>query len=357
MNRRLKILPLLLLALNPLRSAAAGPTASEELVRLRAEVIELRAEVQALHANARETGGTGCRKDQQPVRPPIAPATLHDPTSVPASVQMTAADDRDEPRTTALPATQLFTPLRADPKEPRFFVSTLHGESAVRDTTLGAVGFGEQFGILRRETPTGMGWQLGLSGAVFAQFDLEAPSSDLINADYLIGVPLTWRQGDWSGRIRLYHQSSHLGDEFLLRTQPQRVNLSFEAIETLIARNFGGLRLYGGGEYLFDRDPSNLGEGLLHAGLDWRGQEIAFRFGDLGGARWVAGLDVKRWQQNDWDTQFSAKAGLEFAPLRDAGRNGRRWAALLEFYDGPSPYGQFYPWDVRYWGVAIQLGL
>ncbi len=48
------------------------------------------------------------------------------------------------------------------------------------------------------------------------QFDLSAPSSDLINTDYVVGVPLSWRSGGWSTRVRLYHQSSHLGDEFLL---------------------------------------------------------------------------------------------------------------------------------------------
>jgi len=66
---------------------------------------------------------------------------------------------------------------------------------------------------------------------------------------------------------------------------------------------------------------------------------------------------VKRWQQNDWAAQISAKAGLEFAPIGESGRAGRHWNAMLEFYDGPSPYGQFYPQDVRYWGIAIQLGL
>lgn len=263
----------------------------------------------------------------------------------------------DETHTTPLPSTQLFAPLRADPKEPRFFVSALTVDSAGRDTTIGAVGFGEQFGIVRRETGAGLDWQLGIAGAVFAQFDLEAPSSDLVNADYVIGLPLTWRRGDWSGRLRLYHQSSHLGDEYLLRVQPQRQNLSFEAIEALVAYDFGSLRVYGGGESLFDRDPTDLGKTLLHAGLDWRGREVAFRLGDLGGARWVAGLDLKRWEQNDWAAQLSAKAGLEFAPLGAAGREGRRWNALLEFYEGPSPYGQFYPQDVRYWGLAIQLGL
>lgn len=331
MKRWLNYLLPLILATNPASAAESDPPVSEEVARLRAEVSELRAELKALRARSRP--------------PEPAPATPE-----PARV---AADD--PPRTTPLPTTQLFAPLRADPKEPRFFASALQVDSVPRGTTLGAVGFGEHFGIVRRETSNGKGWQLGIAGAVFAQFDLEAASSDLINADYVIGLPLTWRRGDWSGRLRLYHQSSHLGDEFLLSTQPQRVNLSFEAIEAIVAYDFGNLRLYGGGETLFDRDPADLGKTLLHAGLDWRGREIAFRLGDLGGARWVAGLDMKRWQQNDWAAQISAKAGLEFAPLSEG--SGRRWNAMLEFYDGPSPYGQFYPQDVRYWGIALQLGL
>ncbi len=266
-------------------------------------------------------------------------------------------DQNDEQRTTPLPTTHLFTPLRADPKEPRFFVSMLGINSDYHDTTIGAVGFGENFGIVRRKTPTGLEWQLSLSGAVFAQFDLESSSADLVNADYVIGLPVTWRHGDWSGRVRLYHQSSHLGDEYLLREQPQRVNLSFESIETIVAYDFGPIRFYGGGEYLFHRDPTDLGKSLLHAGLDWRGRDIAFRMNELGGARWVAGLDVKSWEQNNWEPQLSVKAGLEFAPITNTGRSARHWSALLEFYDGPSPYGQFYPIDVHYWGIAIQLGL
>lgn len=330
MKRRINYLLPLFLATHPVSAAEPDPPASEEVARLRAEVSELRAELQALRAQV-----------PKPARQPE-----------PARV---AADDA--PRTTPLPTTHLFTPLRADPKEPRFFVSALQVDSVPHGTTLGAVGFGEHFGIVRRETGNNEGWQLGIAGAVFAQFDLEAASSDLINADYVIGLPLTWRRGDWSGRLRLYHQSSHLGDEFLLSTQPQRVNLSFEAIEAIVAYDFGNLRLYGGGEILFDRDPADLGKTLLHTGLDWRGREIAFRLGDLGGARWVAGLDIKRWQQNDWAAQISAKAGLEFAPHGESGRAGRSWNVMLEFYDGPSPYGQFYPQDVRYWGIALQLGL
>lgn len=256
-----------------------------------------------------------------------------------------------------LPATQLFEPLRADPKEPRFFVSALKVDSVIQNTSIAAVGFGENFGIVRHGSNPRKSWQLGISAAVFAQFDLESESSDLMNADYVIGVPVTWRHNDWSGRVRVYHQSSHLGDEFLLRVQPERVNLSFESIEVLVAHDFGEIRAYGGGEYLLHREPSDLAEGLIHVGVDWYNSETTFNFSHLGAARWVAGLDVKHWQHNDQDIQLSAKAGLEFAPLRNTGNSARRWSILLELYDGPSPYGQFYQDDLRYWGISLQLGL
>jgi hypothetical protein len=268
-----------------------------------------------------------------------------------------AGSNTESEALTPLPATQLFEALRADPKEPRFFVSALKVNSAIQNTTVAAVGFGESFGIVRHASNPKKGWQLGLSAAVFAQFDLESESSDLMNADYVIGVPVTWRHNDWSGRVRVYHQSSHLGDEFLLRVQPERVNLSFESLEVLVAHDFAGIRAYGGAEYLFHREPSDLAEALIHIGLDWRNSETAFSFSHLGAARWVAGLDVKHWQQSDGAIQVSAKAGLEFSPISNTNNSRRRWSVLLELYDGPSPYGQFYQDDLRYWGIAIQLGL
>ncbi|OGI43096.1 MAG: hypothetical protein A2150_08420 [Candidatus Muproteobacteria bacterium RBG_16_64_11] len=50
---------------------------------------------------------------------------------------------------TPLPEKDLFRPLLADPKEPRFQVSALRVDSDVHDTTVAAVGFGENFGIAR----------------------------------------------------------------------------------------------------------------------------------------------------------------------------------------------------------------
>lgn len=257
-----------------------------------------------------------------------------------------------------MPTTDLFRPLLADPKEPRFTMSLLKVKSDLRETTIAAVGFGENFGILRRYgEAVDTGWQLSLAGAVFAQFDINAPSSDLVNADYLIGLPLSWREGAWSTRVRVYHQSSHLGDEFLMRVHPDRINLSFESLELLAAYDLGSWRFYGGGEYLLRREPADLQRGMLHAGAEYRGAAPVWHIGELGVAHLVGGLDVKSWEQHDWSAGRSFKAGLEFRPARAAGGTARYWNLLFEAYDGPSPYGQFYTYDVAYWGLSIGLHL
>ena len=78
-------------------------------------------------------------------------------------------------------------------------------------------------------------WQLAIAAGVFSQFNMQSATTDLVNTDYLIGIPLTYCRGAVATRVRLYHQSSHLGDEYLLHTRAQRVSLSFEAAELLVS--------------------------------------------------------------------------------------------------------------------------
>lgn len=257
-----------------------------------------------------------------------------------------------------LPTGDVFQPLLADPKQPRFHMTMVQTENAMRDTDVGAVGFGENVGFMRwRGAQEGDGLQLGFSAAVFAQFDLRAPSMELVNADYTVGIPLTYRRGDFSARTRLYHQSSHLGDEFILRLNPERVNLSYEALELLLSYDLGPWRVYGGGEYLFNRDPDELASSAVHGGAEYRRARPAFRVAELGGAYFVAGVDANGFEENGWRQAWSVKTGLEFRPLRDVRQEGRHWSLMLEYYDGPSPYGQFYVQEVSYYGLGVALSL
>src|SRR2546427_4665619 len=89
-------------------------------------------------------------------------------------------------------------------------------------------------------------------------------SSDVCSSDLL-----AYRRGSTALRLRVYHQSSHLGDEYMLHARAQRVDLSFEAAELLVARELAHWRVYGGGEYMFTHSPSDLKPGVLHAGLEY----------------------------------------------------------------------------------------
>ena len=263
-----------------------------------------------------------------------------------------------------LPRGDVFCPLLADPKGVQSYISYLRGDASEFATNVGSVGIGDAFGLFRfGGAAPGDGVQVSITGGVFAQFDLGARSYDLLNADYLVGVPVTIRRGGFSTRLRIYHQSSHLGDEFLLRDDaPDRENLSFESAEAIVSQDLGPLRVYGGGEYFFHRAPAALPEALGHAGVELR-PAGAIRFGTVGRVRVRAAADGKVVRRDarggeGWDAAVSLRAGIEVGRGRETpGSPSRRWSLLYEFYDGRSPYGQFHQQDIRLSGVGFHFSL
>jgi hypothetical protein len=246
----------------------------------------------------------------------------------------------------------------ADPKDPRSFISLLRGTFQTLDdpsgesTTIASVGLGDSFGLIRWGGPgAGEGVQLDITAAIFAQFDLGAASNDLINADYLIGLPVSFRRAGFSTRLRLYHQSSHLGDEYLLRSDLiQRENLSFESFEVLLSQEIGPVRVYGGGERVFRREPATLAAKLAHVGVETR-------TGRRGPVRLVGGIDLKATERRDWSPATSARVGVEFVRSAPGGHPPRLVTLMVELYDGPSPYGQFFQDDIEYVGVGLHFSL
>jgi len=250
------------------------------------------------------------------------------------------------------PDGDLFTPPLADQKQPRFHTTYQRWNLSFGDFNIASVGFGETFGLLRRPAiREGEGWQLGISGAVLAIFNLDAESFDLLNADYNVGFPLSWRGGRSSARARLYHTSSHLGDEFLLNPQPvppiERINLSYEALELLGSREIGPARIYGGWTFIVHSDTT-LGRNLGQLGFEYRGPV----FGP--GMQVIAGLDLETWEETDWELDLSLKAGVR---LLNPYRSARSIQFLFEYYDGRAPHGQFYNLDARYFGLGIAYSM
>lgn len=275
----------------------------------------------------------------------------------------------------AFPDDDVFRPLLADPKQPQVFFRYQYvnlRDVGVKLNTAN-VAVGEYFGLIgRRQEKDCDGWQLGITGAVFAQFDLDANSYDLINADYNIGLPLSYRRGPLSFRIRPYHQSSHIGDEFLLDHPGfTRLNFSYEEVEALVSLEIPlrsklvqEIRLYGGGAYMFDRQPR------IHRARDQWGIEI--RGGSspnmfltqvtqkktkdeqvehVRGLPFI-GVDVKNFEQHRWNFETSVIAGMEF--YRPS--THRRLRLYLTYYHGYNPYGQFFISEkIESFGAGLSL--
>jgi hypothetical protein len=287
------------------------------------------------------------------------------PVAVPAGAQTidaprcgTGVHESEATGTVGFPEDQIFCPLIADPKEARSFVSYLHGtfrsldDPSGEDTSIASVGVGDTFGLFRIGGPDpGEGFQLDVMGGIFAQFDMSAPSNDLINADYVLGFPLTFRRRGFSFRAKLYHQSSHLGDEYLLRSDEiVRENLSFESIEFLVSQEISVLRLYVGAERIFRREPEELPDSLFHTGIE-------LRSGRARKVQVLAAVDVKTTELHDWSPAVSGRVGLELGRPGPEGHPGRLIMLLFEMYQGPSPYGQFFQDDISYIGAGVHIGL
>jgi hypothetical protein len=261
------------------------------------------------------------------------------------------------------PEQELFQPLIADPKQPRFFIEyqrvsfgtfAVPAEGRAREINAAFVGLGGDFGLWARHMPGGCnGVQVNAFGGVFSSFNLDTRSANLINSDFVGGVAIMWCQDSLSARLRLFHQSSHLGDELLLNSpMVNRVNLSFEEIEALVSFERGGWRFYGGGGYLTgENGAAGLDPWKVQLGAEFRGASQS-----IGGLqmRPVLGADFKTFQTQDWELNSSLAGGLEWSnPYTD-----RHVRLLLTYIRGFSPYGQFFTTEkVRNVGLEIQFEL
>jgi len=281
-----------------------------------------------------------------------APATSPLPTTT--ATPSGPAVEAEVPRRglEVLPKGLLFAPLIADPRWPHFSLvyQRFHEDARLGNAAIASLG--ETFSLLRGPLgEQGGAWEVGIQAGVFSLFDLDAPSGDLVNADYIVGFPFTYRWKGFSAMARVYHQSSHLGDEFLIDNRVDRVNLSYETVDVRLSYEVAEwLRVYGGGGYIVRRDPEDLKPWSTQMGVELRSPRAYFG----GSLRPLAALDVQYREQNDWNPDLSLRAGVQFEklPLFD-----RKIQLLVEYFNGYSPNGQFYRDKVEYIGLGVHFYL
>ena len=252
-----------------------------------------------------------------------------------------------------LPHGLLVAPFHADPRWPHFSMASRQVSLGQEPTNTGSANFGETFALYRNAAPLDGQWEIALQAGVFSIFNMNAASGskDLVNADYTVGLLTSYRTGPFSGFLRLHHQSSHLGDEFILNSQTpvNRVNVSFEEVDLKLSYELASwLRIYGGGGMLVGRDPSYLSRGTSQVGTELTSPWTLWD----GKVRPVAYADFQANERSNWKVASSVMAGLQFENARIG---DRKLQVLAEYFGGPSPNGQFYAQNTEWFGLGVHL--
>ncbi|MDY6854772.1 MAG: DUF1207 domain-containing protein [Thermodesulfobacteriota bacterium] len=249
-----------------------------------------------------------------------------------------------------LPTHRLFEPLIADPRWPRFSIAYLKSTEDRELNNIGSVSLGGVFQLYRSDAPLAGKCDFGIETAIFSIFDMDASSNDLINTDFWVSCPtVNYRKGRFSTSARLFHQSSHLGDEYLLRSQVNRVNISFEGASMNFSYDvLESYRVYGGLGYLFSREPSDLEPWLFQVGFEFKSPKSFFE----NSIRPIAGIDIHYREESHWDTDLSVRIGIRFEKPTIV---NEEYQLMFEYYNGHTPHGQFYEKKIEFIGIGLHV--
>ena len=190
---------------------------------------------------------------------------------------------------------------------------------------------------------------LGLGFQVYGRFSLDDPKSSLISSDWLVSLNVQKRWVRWDLTLQLYHESSHLGDEYLEKFGQPRLDWTREVAAVWVGRTLGPFRLVGSGSYVLS---DGLGLDPLGASLAGDFQGFAFRLGSIP-ARVVAGVYAEGYEATDWRISTTARAGIALS----GGKGGRELSLSLVAHDGLSTQRQFFRAESRYLGLEIRFDL
>jgi hypothetical protein len=252
----------------------------------------------------------------------------------------------------------LFRPFIADPRQLTFSLGWRFNDAPIAKN-VAPISYWDQFPVYKfcNVGPFGGQLEFALEGCLWAVFDPITYSSPLVNADYYVGLPITYAFCRWSFRLRLYHVSSHIGDEYLLNHPDfDRRNPSIEVLDFFVSNYLTDeIRLYGGIGWLVQQDTSfKCGRVFLEAGTEVRMERLGFVSCANKLAGWPFFASHFRFQDHmDQHIDQTYAIGYEFQKLSGLYRCLRIFA---EYHDGYSVEGQFRHLPTNYFSIRLSYG-
>ncbi len=227
---------------------------------------------------------------------------------------------------------------------------------------------GDRIGLYLFDLGQGHSLQLEAEGCVWGIFSIlengnpTGYNTIMLNADFRAGIPLTYNYNDFSIKLTFYHESSHLGDEFIkygvagnVFNLNQRLNPSTEVLEIYFSYFIiKEIRFYTGLGIHLAVDPSYPVKPIyVDYGLEFRPFD-KWALGSQAMLQLFAGVHLRTIQDTAWDPDLTAVLGLEIIPTGDDTR--RRIRLYGEYHYGYSVEGQFSRNRTDYFNIMLAFG-
>lgn len=195
-------------------------------------------------------------------------------------------------------------------------------------------------------------WEMNFGTAVFSQFDLIKKDdgtylSGLMNNDFKLSGDFTVKKNNNLLRLRTFHLSSHLGDDYLQRYSDTLTNdksVNYEQADLTYLGKSGNDYWYAGAGYIYTihvfRERFSIQSGGV---LNFREEKPVSYF---------TGLDIKILAENDFYPDIRTAFGINLNRKSDP--LIRIWA---EYYSGRLPYSTIDYGRVNWFGMAMALNI
>jgi hypothetical protein len=277
-------------------------------------------------------------------------ATLAAPVPALAQVLPTATPAPADGWVSAFPrGGEVFTPMIADPREIQLGAD-YYRRQGENDAD---VSLGHSWGLARWRTGllSDWLWQVDIEGMAYTRFQIGGGINEFETIDFFANLPVEVRKGPFSFKAELFHQSSHLGDDYIRDTGEFGYRYSVEGARGLASIDlFRYARVYGGATWLIHSIPAPQ-RWALQSGLELASADL--HWSSRVSTRVFVAEDVQSHENVQWNVNSNTLAGLKIG----FPESPRAMRVQFGYFIGHSPFGEFYAQKEHYADFGISLDL
>jgi hypothetical protein len=253
-----------------------------------------------------------------------------------------------------LPKHNLWTTQSLDPLASQGYgqVSAVWEDGIPADYVITGFAFGFQKSFFAWPFSDDKAFDIGIEGTAFTQFEwtnrVEGDfQRNIISTDFIIGLPLVLYLKPWTIRLRLYHLSAHMGDDYMIRNKINSFvfnNNNYEQIDLTTSYLLKNFRFYLGIGVVI-RSTNTRAPMVFTGGMDY-----LLPFNKKKSAQLYAGFYLDSKQEFDFRPAMNVGVGVQL------GKPDRRpIKILITYFNGPLPYSVFHGEPVQWLGAAIYI--